>query len=808
MMKKVVRLYLVLQCLILSFALKSFDEFIINDIRIIGLQRVSVGSIFTAIPVSVGDKINNNDVNEMIRALFLTEQFNNIEIGRDGNALIILVEERPSIASISIEGNKALKSEDLLEGLSGAGIAEGQVYKRSTLEAMKGELVRQYSSQGRYGAGVEVNTQKRPRNTIDLSILIDEGQSASIREIKIIGNSLFSTDELLGTFELKEGGFFSFINNNNRYSKEKLEGDIENLESFYLDRGYLKFSLESVQVSVSENKEDIFITYSIFEGNKFSINDVKLIGDMPISELIYQPILDNLIGQTYSQAQITSIESFLTSLLGNEGFTFAEVKGNPDPISDNDLVDLTFIVQPGSRTYARKINFSGNFLTNDEVLRREMRQFEGAWASDDRIENSKIRLERLGYFKEVSVETIPIPGTEDQVDIEFTVEEESTSSVGGSIGYSDFGLNIGLNLSDNNYLGTGNRVQIGLNKSIYQDLYSISFFDPYFTMDGVSRGYSIYMRETDYGEFNVANYLTNSTGGGVQFSYPLNEIQRIGLNINYDSTEIEEGTLPAREISDFLKSEGSEFDVLKLQGIWSRVTLNRGLFPTNGSQLDLMFQLTVPGSDLNYYKVNIQNKLYRPLPFGNLVLGWDGSLGFIETFGDTELSPFFENFYSGGPKSVRGFRSNTLGPRVTPTPCYGFIPETNDCPPYYDTDFDGVPDTPAPNPYAYSQSFDPIGGNFLVEGSIQLIFKLPMVDDQRSMRSAFFVDFGNVFATDCLDYQVNCFEPSLEELRYSIGVGVTWITGFGPMSFSFSQPFNDGIYDRTEQFQFTIGTVF
>lgn len=808
MMKKVVRLYLVLQCLVLSFALKSFDEFIINDIRIIGLQRVSVGSIFTAIPVSVGDKINSNDVNEMIRALFLTEQFNNIEIGKDGNALIILVEERPSIASISIEGNKALKSEDLLEGLSGAGIAEGQVYKRSTLEAMKSELVRQYSSQGRYGAGVEVNTQKRPRNTIDLSILIDEGQSASIKDIKIIGNSLFSTDELLETFELEEGGFFSFINNNNRYSKEKLEGDIENLESFYLDRGYLKFSLESVQVSVSENKEDIFITYSIFEGNKFSINDVKLIGDMPISELIYQPILDNLIGQTYSQAQITSIESFLTSLLGNEGFTFAEVKGNPDPISDNDLVDLTFIVQPGSRTYARKINFSGNFLTNDEVLRREMRQFEGAWASDDRIENSKIRLERLGYFKEVSVETIPIPGTEDQVDIEFTVEEESTSSVGGSIGYSDFGLNIGLNLSDNNYLGTGNRVQIGLNKSIYQDLYSISFFDPYFTMDGVSRGYSIYMRETDYGEFNVANYLTNSTGGGVQFSYPLNEIQRIGLNINYDSTEIEEGTLPAREISDFLKSEGSEFDVLKLQGIWSRVTLNRGLFPTNGSQIDLMFQLTVPGSDLNYYKVNIQNKLYRPLPFGNLVLGWDGSLGFIETFGDTELSPFFENFYSGGPKSVRGFRSNTLGPRVTPTPCYGFIPETNDCPPYYDTDFDGVPDTPAPNPYAYSQSFDPIGGNFLVEGSIQLIFKLPMVDDQRSMRSAFFVDFGNVFATDCLDYQVNCFEPSLEELRYSIGVGVTWITGFGPMSFSFSQPFNDGIYDRTEQFQFTIGTVF
>ncbi len=802
-------LYLLsIQFFLFSPTLKSFDEFLISDIRIVGLQRVSVGSIFTSIPLSVGDRIDSNDVIEITKALFLTEQFNDIQIGREGNALIILVEERPSIASIEIEGNKALKSEDLLEGLAGAGISEGQVYKRSTLEAMKGELVRQYSSQGRYGAGVDVNTVKKPRNTIDLKIEIDEGQSALIKDIKIIGNSIFTTEDILNSFELKKGGWFSFLNSNNKYSKEKLEGDIENLESFYLDSGYVKFSLESVEVSVSADKEDIFITYSILEGEKFAIQDVTLLGDMPVASEAYQPILDALVGQTYSQAQITSIETYLTSLLGNEGFTFAEVRGNPEPNSEANLVNLTFIVQPGNRTYARKINFEGNFLTNDEVLRREMRQFEGAWASDDRIENSKIRLERLGYFKEVNVETIPVPGTDDQVDIEFTVEEESTSSIGGSIGYSDFGLNIGLNLSDNNYLGTGNRFQLGINKSIYQELYSISFFNPYFTMDGVSRGFSIYMRETDYGEFNVANYLTNSLGAGLQFSYPLNEIERIGLNVNFDSTEIQEGTLPAREISNFLSSEGSEFDVLKLQGVWSRVTLNRGLFPTNGSQVDVLMQLTVPGSDLSYYKINVQNKFYRPLPFANLVFGWDGSIGFIDTYGDTKVTPFFENFYSGGPKSVRGFRSNTLGPRVTPTPCYGYIPDTEECPPFYDTDFDGVPDTPAPNPYAYSQSFDPIGGNFLIEGSLQLIFKLPMVDDQRSMRSAFFLDFGNVFATDCADYQLNCFEPSFDELRYSIGVGITWITGFGPMSFSFSQPFNDGIYDRTEEFQFTIGTVF
>jgi len=807
-MKHLFLYLLAIQFFLFSPTLKSFDEFLISDIRIVGLQRVSVGSIFTSIPISVGDRIDSNDVIEITKALFLTEQFNDIQIGREGNALIILVEERPSIASIEIEGNKALKSEDLLEGLAGAGISEGQVYKRSTLEAMKGELVRQYSSQGRYGAGVDVNTVKKPRNTIDLNIKIDEGQSALIKDIKIIGNSIFSTEDILNSFELKKGGWFSFLNSNNKYSKEKLEGDIENLESFYLDSGYVKFSLESVEVSVSADKEDIFITYSILEGEKFAIQDVTLLGDMPVASEAYQPILDALVGQTYSQAQITSIETYLTSLLGNEGFTFAEVRGNPEPNSEANLVNLTFIVQPGNRTYARKINFDGNFLTNDEVLRREMRQFEGAWASDDRIENSKIRLERLGYFKEVNVETIPVPGTDDQVDIEFTVEEESTSSIGGSIGYSDFGLNVGLNLSDNNYLGTGNRFQLGINKSIYQELYSISFFNPYFTMDGVSRGFSIYMRETDYGEFNVANYLTNSLGAGLQFSYPLNEIERIGLNVNFDSTEIQEGTLPAREISNFLSSEGSEFDVLKLQGVWSRVTLNRGLFPTNGSQVDVLMQLTVPGSDLSYYKINVQNKFYRPLPFANLVFGWDGSIGFIDTYGDTKVTPFFENFYSGGPKSVRGFRSNTLGPRVTPTPCYGYIPDTEECPPFYDTDFDGVPDTPAPNPYAYSQSFDPIGGNFLIEGSLQLIFKLPMVDDQRSMRSAFFLDFGNVFATECADYQLNCFEPSFDELRYSIGVGITWITGFGPMSFSFSQPFNDGVYDRTEEFQFTIGTVF
>ena len=791
-----------------SLSVSAFEDFLITDIRIIGLQRVSIGSIFTAIPVSVGDTMNKEKISDITRALFSTGQFNDIQIAKDGNALILSVLERPSVALIELEGNKALKSEDLLKGLEGAGISQGQVYKRSTLNGMKSELVRQYSSQGRYGAGVEVETTVMPRNTINLKIIIDEGESASIKKVNIIGNEIFSDDDLKQGFELKEGKWYAFLSNNDKYSREKLEGVIENLESYYLDRGYLKFSIESSQVSISKNKEDVFITLSLSEGVQYKINDVNVIGDMPLNEDMYLPIMESQKDQIYSQAQITQIEEYLVNLLGNEGYTFAEVTGNPEINEDDQTVALLFVVQPGNRTYARKIQFSGNYLTNDEVLRREMRQFEGAWASDNLIEASKVRLERLGFFKEVAVETIPVAGSEDQVDIEFSVEEESTSSVGGSIGYSDFGMNLGLNLSDNNFLGSGNRFILGINKSIYQESYNVSFFDPYFTMDGVSRGYSLYFRETDYGEFNVANYLTNSQGLGVQFGYPISDTQRIGLNLNFDNTDIDPGSLPSREISDFLASEGTIFDVLKAQAVWSRITLNRGMFPTYGSSTDVMLQATIPGSDLTYYKTNIRQKFYRPIGFANLVFGFTGELGYIDTYGDTKKTPFFENFYSGGPRSIRGFESNTLGPRVTPSPCYNFNPETEECPLLIDSDFDGTPDTIGQNPYLYQQARDPIGGNFLVEGSLQIIFKLPIIEDQRSMRSAFFLDFGNVFSTDCQDYQINCYEPSVDELRYSIGVGVTWITGFGPMSFSFSQPFNDGPFDKTEEFQFTIGTVF
>ena len=786
----------------------AFEEFIVNDIRIAGLQRVSTGSIFNTIPISVGDKIDDRKIVDITRALFATEQFDDIQIGRDGNALIITVAERPSISSIDISGNSALKTEILLESFDGIGITEGQVYKRSTLERMKAELVRSYSSQGRYGAGVEIYETPQPRNRVSISIEIDEGESAKIDGITILGNNIFSDEDLLDVMELSEGSWLSFLSNDNQYSREKLQGDLENLESYYLDRGYLQFSIESSQVSISRDRSSIYITYIISEGPKYTISDVKIVGDMPISEELIDPIIETQKDITYSQAQITQIEEIFTSLLGNEGYAFASVKGQPDIDEEMLEVDLSFVIDPGKRTYTRKILFEGNEITQDDVLRREMRQFEGAWASDDKIEQSRVRLERLGFFKEVNVETVPVPGTDDQIDVKFRVEEETTGNVGGNLGYSDFGLMIGFNLQERNFLGTGNSVGIAINKSIYQEVYNLSFYDPYYTIDGASRGYSLYYRKTDYGEFNIANYTSDSQGLGIQFGYPISDTQRVGLNLTYDKTEIDQGSLPVRDILDFLLEEGNSFQTVSAQAVWSRITLNRGMFPTDGASTEALFLATLPLSDINYYKLNIRQKFYQPLNVWDLVFGFQGEIGYLAPYGDTNIVPFFQHFYAGGPRSLRGFESNTLGPRATPSPCYGFDTVNDLCPPLIDSNFDGIPDSPAYNQSIIYQRDDPIGGDVKIEGSMQLIFKLPMVEDQRSMRTAFFFDFGNVFAMECKEYQVSCYKPSIDELRYSIGVGLTWITGFGPMSFAISKPYNEDRFERTEEFQFTIGTVF
>ena len=783
------------------FSISSEEEWVVNDIRISGLQRVSAGSIFNVMPVAVGDTVDTFELQETAKTIFKTGQFDDIEIGREGNTLIISIVERPSIASIELDGNKALKTEDLLKGLDDAGLSEGQVYKRSIVNSLALEIQRQYVAQGRYGAKVDVSTEPEPRNRVSLDIEIDEGEVAEIKNINIVGNLSFEDEEILKDFELKTGGWFSFFTNDNRYSREKLKGDLESLESYYKNRGYVEFKLDSSQVSVTPDKTSVFITLNVDEGATYKVNDVKIVGDLPVDEELLNSLVLIKSGEIFNQYLITETEELFKNILGNEGYSFAEIRGVPDVNKETGNVDLTFYVDPQQRTYVRRIIFKGNKRTHDVVLRREMRQMEGAWASNNLIENSKLRLERLGYFKEVESETIPVPGVNDLIDVEFTVEEEYSGSIGGSLGYGAYGLVLGINYNENNAFGTGKAIGVGINDSTWQRSYSFNYGEPYFTIDGVSRGYSAYFRESDYGQFNIASYTSDSFGAGIQFGLPISDIERIGLNLNYDNTSIDAGSTPASQILNFTQSEGTKFEVLKTQFIWSKVTLNRGLFPTAGQSQSFALQIAVPGSSLTYTKATYRHKYFKPIFGGRFVLGFRGEVGVLEAYGDTEVAPFFEHFYSGGISSVRGFKQNTLGPRAIPSP-YFIDDEGNKI-----LDEDG---NPIANPYAYYNDDRSIGGAYLIEGGFDFIFKLPFIEDQRSMRSSFFIDIGNVFSQDCGDKEINinCSELDLGELRYSYGVGVTWITQLGPMSLALSSPTNQGPLDETENFQFEIGTQF
>lgn len=781
--------------------ISSNEEWVVNDIRITGLQRVSAGSVFNVMPIAVGDNVDVYDLQTTAKTIFKTGQFDDIQLGREGNTLIISLVERPSIASIELDGNKALKTEDLLRGLDDAGLSQGQVFKRSIVNSLALEIQRQYVSQGRYGAKVDVTTEDELRNRVSLNIEIDEGEVAEINNINIIGNQSFPDEELVKGFELKTGGWLSFFTNDNRYSREKLKGDIESLESFYKNRGYVEFNLESSQVSVSADKSQVFITLNISEGTTYEVDKVKIVGDLPIDEEVLKSLILIKSGEGFNQYLITETEEIFKNILGNEGYSFAEVRGVPDVNEESGNVDLTFYVDAQQRTYVRRIIFKGNKRTHDVVLRREMRQMEGAWASNNLIENSKLRLERLGYFKEVESETIPVPGVNDQIDVEFSVEEEFSGSIGGSLGYGAYGMVLGLNYNENNAFGTGRAIGIGINDSTWQRSYSFSYGEPYFNIDGVSRGYSAYFRESDYGQFNIASYTSDSFGAGIQFGLPISDIERFGLNFNYDNTSIDTGSTPASQILAFTQSEGTNFEVFKTQLIWSKVTLNRGLFPTAGQSQSLALQVAIPGSTLTYTKATYRHKYFKPIFGGRFVLGFRGELGLLEAYGDTKVAPFFEHYYSGGISSVRGFKQNTLGPRAIPSQYY-LDSEGNQ--------IVGEDGNPVLNPYSYYRDDRSIGGAYLVEGGFDFIFKLPFIDDQRSMRSSFFVDIGNVFSKDCGTDQsnINCSELDFGQLRYSYGVGVTWITQLGPMSLALAAPSNEGPLDETETFQFEIGTQF
>ena len=829
--------------------------FRIADIRIEGLQRVSPGTVFAALPVSVGDELDSSRLQELTRALFRTGYFDDIQANRDRDVLVIKVVERPTVAEISISGNKVIKTDALTDALKKAGLAEGQIYKPSTLDAMSAELERQYVSQGRYGAKVKTDVRELPRNRVALSIVVDEGAVAAIKAINIVGNNAFSTEDLQKLFQLETTNWFSWINDEDKYSREKLTGDLERLRSFYMDRGYVRFNIESTQVSLSDDKESIFVTINILEGDIYTVSAVDISGELIVPEDEVRSLIQIAPGQPFSQISMTESKDAITKRLGNEGYTYADVSSIPERDDAAKTVKVTFFVDPSHRAYVNRINFRGNTKTADEVLRREMRQMEAATADTAKIEQSKTRLERLGYFKTVDVVTTDVPGTGDQVDVEYAVEEQSSGSIGASVGFAqDAGLILGANVQQDNFLGTGKQVGIGISTSSYTDQINFNYTDPYYTVDGVSRGFNLYYISRDLDQVNVASYSVDSYGLDMNFGYPLSEIERLGFGVGYANNHIKVGSAPAQEISGtpmypstaidyvapgdlanctdplsagtlctkqpwtagmevspvyqgFLDRNGDTFDDIKLTGSWSQSTLNKARLATRGHSQSVSLEGTAPGiSDLEYWKATYRGQYFKPIS-DSLTLRFRGRFGYGDSYGGTDELPFFEGFYGGGFGSVRGFKRNTLGPRSTPARAYSYRTLPNGEVVYL-SDATGALQTTV----NFDSNDDPIGGNMVLDGSAELIFPMPFVKDQSAMQPSVFLDAGNVFGTQCSSpygvAQANCSNFDLGELRYSVGAGLTWITGFGPLTFSIAKPLNAGSYDETEVFQFSLGQNF
>ncbi|MBD9514058.1 MULTISPECIES: outer membrane protein assembly factor BamA [Pseudomonadaceae] len=771
------------------------ESFTVSDIRVNGLQRVSAGSVFAALPLNVGEQIDDRRLVEATRSLFKTGFFQDIQLSRDGNVLIVNVVERPSISSIEIEGNKAITTEDLMKGLKQSGLSEGEIFQRATLEGVRNELQRQYVAQGRYSAEIETEVVPQPRNRVALKININEGTVAAIAHVNVVGNTVFSEEDLTDLFELKTTNWLSFFKNDDKYSREKLSGDLERLRSYYLDRGYIHMDIASTQVSITPDKKHVYITVNVNEGEKYTVSDVKLSGDLKVPEDEVKKLLLVKKGQVFSRKVMTTTSDLITRRLGNEGYTFANVNGVPEPNDENKTVSITYVVDPGKRAYVNRINFRGNTKTEDEVLRREMRQMEGGWASTYLIDQSKQRLERLGYFKEVNVETPAVPGTDDQVDVNYSVEEQPSGSITASVGFAQSaGLILGGSISQNNFLGTGNKVSIGLTKSDYQTRYNFGFVDPYWTVDGVSLGYNAFYRKTDYDELDVdvSSYSVNSLGAGVSIGYPISETSRLTYGLTVQRDDIDTGAYTVDEIFDFIEKEGDSFTNFKASIGWSESTLNKGVLANRGHSQSLVLETTIPGSDLSFYKLDYRGQIFAPLT-ENYTMRFHTELGYGGAYGDTDRLPFYENYYAGGFNSVRGFKDSSLGPRSTPSKARS----NGDGP-----DADGRYTDPDQDPEAF-------GGNILITGGAELLFPLPFVKDQRQLRTVLFYDIGNVFDTDCpISTTQGCDGVKFQDMAMSAGVGLTWITALGPLSFSLATPIKKPDNAETQIFQFSLGQTF
>ncbi|MGZ5061155.1 MAG: outer membrane protein assembly factor BamA [Usitatibacter sp.] len=741
----------------------AIEPFTIRDIRVEGVQRTEAGTVFTYLPVKVGERIDDEKAAAAVKALYATGFYSDVRLEADGDVLIVFVQERPAIAGIDIEGAKEFTKDNLKEGLKQAGISEAKIYDKSVLDRAEKELKRQYTGKGYYAAKVTTTVTPLERNRVQLKFDIEEGAVTKIADINIIGAKDFSERELLRTMKLTTPGWFTWFTKDDQYSKQQLTADLESLRSYYLNRGFLEFNIESTQVSITPDREKIYITIAITEGPVYRVGDVKLSGDLIVKEDQVRALLLVKPGDVFSREKVVESTKRISDRLGNEGYSFANVNPVPDLDREKRVAGFTFFVDPGRRVYVRRVNISGNVKTQDEVIRRELRQLESSWYSLEKIARSKERLQRTSYFSEVNIETPAVPGTTDQVDVNVTVTERNTGSLNFGVGYSaSEKVTIQASVSQANMLGTGNLVSFQLNNGSVNKVYSLSYLNPYWTTDGIARGFDVFYRDVDTSSLSIASYHTYSEGAGVRFAIPVSEYNTVNLGFTAERTRltIDPATAPPR-YTDFIAEFGERTNTFRTNISYARDSRDSLTWPTKGWLNEMGAEVGVPPGDLTYYRLNYQSQFFYTLdrlPWLTFML--NGEAGYAAGYRGRPLA-FFKNFYAGGVGSVRGFETASLGPR----------------------DLNG----------------DVLGGDRRVVGNFEVLFPMPGYKE-KNVRIAAFVDAGDVWGPG--------EKMQFKDIRASTGIAVSWDSPVGPLRFSFGTPVKKYADDKVERFQFQLGKIF
>ncbi len=760
-----------------AFSTWASEAFVVVDIRVEGIQRTEAGTVFSYLPVKVGDTLDEAKATAAVKALYATGFFKDVKLKTENGVLIVQVEERPAIAQINITGAKAFDKEKLTEGLKQAGLSESRIFSRSMLDRAEQELKRQYISTGKYAVQITTTTTPLERNRVAINFDIKEGRTARIRQISFVGNETFDDKTIRDLFVLTTPGLLTWFTKNDQYSKQKLSADLETLRSYYLDRGYLEFSIESTQVSITPDMQDIYITVNISEGKQYTVSEIKLAGELLVPEEELRKLILLQPGDVFARQKLTESIKLITDRLGDDGYAFANVNAAPELDYENQQAGFTFFVDPGRRVYIRRINVSGNDRTKDEVIRREFRQMEGAWHSTSKINLSRQRVDRLFYFNSVDVETPPVSDAPDQVDVNVRVTEKPTGAVMFGAGFSDReGLILNGSVSQDNIFGTGNHFSMQVNTGRINRVYSASFTNPYFTINGVSLGFDVFRRNLNTSRLSRVNaFRTTTTGAIMRFGIPIAENDIVSFSAGAEQTSIDTFAESLPRTIRFVEQSGSTTNNLPVTVSWARDRRDSAIYTTSGTTHRLFAEASIPGADLNYYKVSYNQRTYFPLSqMFTLYLNTEFGIG--DGYSGKPL-PFFKNFFAGGNNSIRGYDLNTLGPR------------------------EGIPNSD--NTFA-------LGASKRVVANLELLFPMPFMKDDRSVRLGAFVDAGTVFDSFKAKHNADgTIEKGFTDLmRYSAGLSVTWISPMGPLKVSVAKPLNEKPEDNIQTFQFLFGQQF